>query len=427
MALHTQETIDRVISLRADGFTDREIGELMELPRSSVYTIRTRVEREKDAVTITQVAKELADDELLEANAALAANVQKIRDVQRVERKTFREHSRQVNMLEELHSSMLSILESNSFTDIPLIRDHVPHGRVGGVIQLSDVHFNEFVDDANGNKYDFSVASQRVRKLVDRAIPTFKAHGVNHVVIALTGDIMTSNRRLSEITAMATSRMSGMFIAVDILQQAIRHVAENFEFVTVVSVTGNESRATDFPEWTDYLASESFDIAIHNMLKYLFGDNERVAFIPIANPLEQIVNINDTNILLVHGHGHGGLAMPGKIDGAVQRQMSKYAHMGIRIDYVLCGHYHQANVSDVYSRSGGMVGLNSYADKGLGVAGRASQNIYLVHSDRSVDGLKVDLQNVDGVFGYPFNDRLKLNLKTVSETAGNVVIQQVLV
>ena len=361
------------------------------------------------------------DDELIEENVRLAKRVFKLQDKNRLENKAFREHSRTDNMILALHESMKEILEENQFSELIQLHEYTTGEAPVGIVQLSDVHFNELVEGIDGNNFNFEIASQRLHKLIRKAKPIFKSNDVKEVVLALTGDLMNSDRRLDEITAAATNRSRAVFLAVDIIQQIIRDLNKDFN-VTVASVTGNESRVGEHVHYSDFLAGDSYDIVIHNMLTYLFKGASGVNFIPVTNPLECVVNVNGNNILLVHGHVHKGIAR--NPESEVEKLKARYASRGILISYVLMGHIHCAQVSDLYSRSSGLPGANTYSERALNLVGRASQNVYLVHPTfGEIDGVKIDLQNVDTEPMYEFDTTLASYTK--KQPKGTVLIQSV--
>ena len=53
------------------------------------------------------------------------------------------------------------------------------------------------------------------------------------------------------------------------MQQAIKELTEHFN-VTVSSITGNESRVGEFVHYSNFLAGDSYDCVIHNMLRVAF-------------------------------------------------------------------------------------------------------------------------------------------------------------
>jgi len=85
-------------------------------------------------------------------------------------------------------------------------------------------------------------------------------------------------------------------------------------------------------------------------------------------------------------------------------------------------------IADGYARSSSLVGTNDYAEKALGLAGRASQNLYIVHQTGGFDGIKIDLQNTDGIEGYDIEDKLiAYNTKSANKVRKPDVIHQVVV
>ena len=108
----------------------------------------------------------VSDVELLRENVKYRKEKQKAQDVNRVERKAFREHARINNALSEYNKELIKILK-----EFPIKR-YKPidtRGSKGvGLIQLSDLHFNELVS-MESNKYDFDVASKRLRTFIRKA------------------------------------------------------------------------------------------------------------------------------------------------------------------------------------------------------------------------------------------------------------------
>jgi len=364
------------------------------------------------------------DAEIIETNIRLAKKAQQLQDTQRIERKSFREFSRVDTMISVMHDEMKSILQENDFhlktkEHTASVKSKAPVG----IVQLSDVHFNELIELEN-NKYNFNVASKRLHKLIRKAKVHFKAHGMKNVALLLTGDLLNSDRRLDEITNAATNRTRALFLAVDILQQVIFDLNEDFN-VTVASVVGNESRVGEHIHHTDFLAGDSYDAAIHNMLTYLFKGSKGVNFIPMDNPIECVVNINGNNILMVHGNLHKGLAR--NPEPEVEKIKARFAAHGISIQYVICGHIHHALVSDLYARSSGLPGSNAYSERALNLSGRSSQNVFLVYDKLGeIDGVKIDLQIVDDEPEYPFDETL-ISYNNKNHNKGTYIIQSVII
>ena len=362
-------------------------------------------------------SEEEMDEDILLSNTLLQRKVQKLQDINRIERKGWRHDSRVVNALEEYNKSLIESLKLVDLSAFSIKHDSVAKSPVG-IITLSDLHLNELVS-LNHNKYDFTVASKRLKLLASRAKVYFKAMGVKQILVAQLGDILNSNRRIDELVNMATNRAKASILAVYLLEQFILDLNSEFN-VACLAVSGNESRIDKEWGWSDNLASDNFDVTIFNTLKYIFRDCQGITFVD-GDIVEQVVHINGSNFLFTHG-----MQVASDIEKSVQQLKGKYSSQGITVDYVLMGHIHSARVGDTYARNSSLVGANAYSDKGLNLDSRASQNLIIVYSDYNRDGVKVDLQNVGEIDGYDIVPQLEAyDAKSASKLKNNMVILQV--
>ena len=118
--------------------------------------------------------------ELIQENVRLAKQKQSAQDINRIERKTFREYARIENAISHYSKRLLQIFENYKLSKYT--HKYKENNKAVGVIQFSDVHFNELVNLPH-NKYDFSVASARCKAFVDKATIYFKAMGVTNVLM----------------------------------------------------------------------------------------------------------------------------------------------------------------------------------------------------------------------------------------------------
>jgi transposase-like protein/predicted phosphodiesterase len=345
------------------------------------------------------------DSEIVEQNAKLARKNQALMDSNRIERKSFRESARVYNMVEELTQRLIETFTLRKF-HLGTVQ-HAPKSDGPapiGVIQLSDLHVNSVIQDVQENTFNLDIASRRIAKHVRQSSGRFKADGVEKVVIALTGDLVKNIQHLSEISSNSISRANCTFVIVDIIAQIVKELNDDGFNVVIASIVGNESRATEHIHETDFLASDSFDLMIHKILQYVLKNEPGVKVLPMENTMEMVLNLNGSNLLMIHGHGHGRSAGTATLEKAFDTLAARYASMGTRIDYMICGHIHQAYISDKFARSGSIMGTDEYAARKLNLWGRASQNSYVFYADGSIDGFKHDLQNVEGWTGYPIDE-----------------------
>jgi len=361
--------------------------------------VKSRTIRD-DIKRLEKVAKENdveTDEELEEYCVKLAKQKQKLQDTNRIERKSFRESARIENAVEALNEELIKILKKNSFHTWNGESQTNPTHNGYGVIQFSDCHLNELVDLPT-NKYDIEIANKRIRKHVTESIEYFQNNEISTVLVAFTGDLINSDRRLDEKLNMATNRTRAMFMAIDIFKQAIEELSGYFN-IHVASVTGNESRVNEDYGWSDALLSDNYDYAIHNILKKLFEGSDKVSFIGDCEA-EKVVNVGGVNLLMVHGN-----QVPKNITQGLSKLKARYMASEIDIDYMIHGHLHECLIADTYARSASTVGANAYSENGLQLVSRASQNCYRV-KDGSMEGHRIDLQNVDKYEGYDITESI---------------------
>ncbi len=346
----------------------------------------------------------VSDKEIVEENIKLAKQKQRAQDLNRIANKSFREYAREENALVEYNKELIKVLKENSL-DVKLTKHKTKKGSVV-LVQIADTHFNELVD-MESNQYDFKIASQRLQKFAYYVKEYAKLHKATSFLVAITGDLINSDRRLDEKLSMATNRAKATFLGVHLLKHFILDLQE-FADVKVCCVTGNESRVNQELGWVDLCASDNYDFTIFEMLRLLLP---KIEFLRGDNALEMVISINGNNVLVIHGHQLGRMT-----SNDVGKVVSKYAHKGIIIDFIICGHLHETMIRDSIARSASLVGSNAYSEKALNLSGKAAQNIYIFTNDGRQD-VRIDLQETDGWDGYNIDEELfSYNTKSLSKT-----------
>ena len=356
----------------------------------------------------------IADKDIIEYNIRLAKQKQKFQDLNRIERKAFREDSRQENALIEYNSEIIKLLKRESLKTKLSKKKHNSEAAI--VCQLADLHLNELVE-LESNKYDFDIASKRLQKYAYKVKEYVKFHKANKVLIAITGDLINSDRRLDEKLSMATNRAKATFLGVHLLKYFILDINEIAE-VQVCCVTGNESRVNFELGFVDMVASDNYDFTIFEMLRLLLPD---INFLR-GDALELVVEINGKNMLVIHGH------QLSKMDSnVVGKVISKYSAKGVIIDFIICGHLHETIIRDNIARSASLVGSNAYSENALNLAGTAAQNIYCFTDDGRHD-VRIDLQETKGWDGYNIKEELfAYNAKSVQKTHKKETIFKIII
>ena len=345
---------------------------------------------------------EIADKEVIEENLKLAKRSQKQADLNRIKNKSFREHVRLENALVEYNKALIDILKTESLKTT--IKQHESKGKQAIIVQIADTHFNELVSLKN-NKYDFEVASKRLQKFAHHIKEYASFYNVSEIFIAITGDLLNSDRRLDEKLAMSTNRAKATFLGVHLLKHFILDL-NSIANVSVGCVSGNESRAYELG-WVDMVATDNYDFTIFEILRMLLPD---INFIT-SGGLELVVEVNGHNVLLIHGHQLGNMQ-----NDKIAKVISKYARNGIILDFMMCGHLHETKITDMFARSSSLVGANAYSENALLLSSRAAQNIYIMKDNERHD-IRIDLQHTKGFKGYAINKELSAyNAKSLDKT-----------
>ena len=330
--------------------------------------------------------------ELLMVNTRLAKDKQRLLDSNRIERKAFREYARIENAVVEYSDQLREVLEKHRLHK--LTKSHPSSSSGAGIFHITDPHMNELIE-LSFNRYDFGVASQRMQKMVSVAKTVFGAFGVQNVLVAMTGDLLNSDRRMDELLNGATNRSQATFLAVDILQQTLLDLNKDYN-LSVVSVSGNESRIRDEIGHSDLMATDNYDATIFNVLEYIFREGEGIEFVR-SDPWETVAKVGGKSILIIHGHEK---LLLGNVEQGVIRMIGKWSERGYNIDFVIFGHLHYARIGEVFARGASLAGANTYTDRSLHLITKASQNIHVITAEGDIHSMKVDLQNTEGIPGY---------------------------
>jgi predicted phosphodiesterase len=377
-------------------------GDIQEV-KNEEFWHRINISDIRDVYTTGYTREDFTDEMVKLRKSKLLAQ-----DKLRVERGAFNKNLRTLNALEELNKEVIESLKQLPRKEVKISKDTTGAKNPVGVIIISDVHFNEIIN-TQGNTYDFKIASKRLKKLAIRAKKYFKDNNVDQVVICFLGDLLNSDRRLSEVFNMVTNRSRAMVLGFYLLKQFIQDIRQTVSNAVIASVSGNEGRIS--PEefcTSDILATYNYDYTIHEFLKIAFEKDEGVKFID-GDFAEKLLNINNSNVLILHG-----VSLKSDLEKSVQQMFGRYSANGVNIDYLFCGHYHSARIGDTFARCGSLCGGNSYSEGALNLNSRASQLIGIFYPDKTNEVLRVDLQDTKDIEGYEIIEALEeYNAKSV--------------
>jgi len=342
----------------------------------------------------------------------LSKQVQRFQDINRIERGTRRNLMKYEIFFEDYCNELITLLKEKNF-ESNIINHKETEVKKIGIIQLSDLHFNEIVSLPE-NRFDFDIASKRLEKLANKAKLYFKTNGITNILIACVGDFINSDRRLDELLSMATNRARAVFIATKILEQFILDLNKDFN-IDFSGVTGNESRIQKDLGFSDLAASDSYDMTVYNMLRYLL-QGDKIRFY-LGNPNEIVINILGQNILLLHGNN---FQRDSSLDKKIADIISKYNSQNINIRFTILGHFHSTMISNNYARGASLVGANTYSSYNLQYGSRASQNIHIMEENGNIDSINIDLQEYESYEGYNIKEETEFFTPLSSSIKNNV-------
>lgn len=373
--------------------------------------------------TVTRyISQSEIDHEILTENVRLAKQRQSHQDRNRIERKSFREYARIENAVLE-YSKAISDQLARHGAKLPKKLNLKPLGVVNGgvgIIQITDTHFNELID-LDHNKYDFRIASQRLKKLITESIGYFEYRGVERVLMAFTGDLLNSDRRLDELLSQSVNRSKASLLSTHIILQSILEVAHYYP-VDIISVMGNESRTKKEMAFSNDVISDNYDFTIMAMCKKIVevAGYKNITFGSI-DTMEAVVNFGEQKWLFMHD-----VPKVTTRQNNTQSTIGRYFLADSPIDFVVGGHVHAHRGTDISCRAGSMAGSNAYNEHALNLHGRASSVCYVVKGkDRFYQ--YIDLQNADNE-GYEIETELEAyNAKSVSKTREGTRILEIVI
>lgn len=325
-----------------------------------------------------------------------AARDQKLRDDRRIARKEQRDAARSEVLVQQAKSELAKASEVAAEAEAFYASQRYGSQlrcRGGSIMaQLSDLHFGCTVkgleERNNANEYNLDIAAHRLATFAQQVIFYGVAHSAAECVIALTGDVFDSkigkeryDKMLNSETTATQSYLRGRDLVIQFVE-TIRQ-SEVFGSIRIVGISGNEARLYSDRGISHVMAADNWDSLLNADLasRYIgsdvecdFGVNRYVA------------EVQGWKVLLLHG------------DTGIDSKLSQTKVQSVLgthgADFGISGHIHDTLVTGKWIRSASLVGTDFYAGDGLGLEGRACQNVFwLAPGQRNT--YAVDLQTPD--------------------------------
>lgn len=241
------------------------------------------------------------------------------------------------------------------------------------LVCLSDLHIGALVD-TDVNKYDYSVAKERMQKYLDRVIEDIKKNNVSEVYLMNLGDVIENPYMHNLAYSCEFTLAEQITRASDIIIKFIIGLSVHVN-VTVSGIAGNHDRLSEDKHKSldgDH-AVKGVNYAIETFIEN--SEIERVKYVQ-AKDYEHSILINGLNILALHGD------LDSKDDKSI---LSKHSTLkSINYNIIVMGHYHTRELKElgddkVLAVSGSLKGADNYSLNKLRKVSSASQMYVIIN------------------------------------------------
>lgn len=236
---------------------------------------------------------------------------------------------------------------------------------------LSDIHYGEVVDPAvvNGvNKYNTAIARDRIQKWADKIVLICR-HYVKAtypgIVVPLLGDLFSGSIHDELDATNEVTAPQALLDLLAILKGTLVKLANEFEHVKVVAVSGNHGRLDQKPRFKQ-AAYRNWDWLLCCLLERLFVEagDKRITW-QVAASHDTQFEVYGTKFNASHGEELKG---GGGIQGALSpwmigdyRKRKRARAMDQDYDYMLIGHWHVRDAFGGIIANGTVKGYDEYA------------------------------------------------------------------
>lgn len=298
----------------------------------------------------------IEDNDILEEIELKKLELEKERIRFQDQRREYKKYLRQDARFEHLRDTMVNEIKNNLNKVRPLIGSPLGINTSDreAVLILSDWHIGS-TSDNYWNKFDLSVAKERVDKLLDKTIQHCLTHKVSTIHIELLGDLTNGYLHLGNRVENEEDVISQVMTVSEMLSQFINTLSCYVDKVKVYSSTGNHGRCST--NLKDSLDLENFERLITWYLKARI-DNSKVEF--ISNEVDDnLIVIKFLNEVIYAVHGH--LDKPNVMINNWCKMLKEFpteAHLG---------HFHSYKEFDEYDMTttvnGTLSGVDEFAKK----------------------------------------------------------------
>ena len=255
---------------------------------------------------------------------------------------------------------------------------------------LTDPHIGEIVsaEETGGlGQYNMTIFGRRLGMWAEKVqgLVELKRSGIHipDLKVLCLGDFVTGEIHEELVRTNADNIIGSVSTGAYMIAQALTSLAEHFENVDVHCVVGNHGRLRKKPymkeKWVNW------DYILYQTMAMFMKNQPNVRF-HIPKSFYQIVTIENTKLLILHGDGiRGSMGIPWYgIERAVLKLKETLGKKGEGFDRVAMGHFHDPITTERYIVGGTMKGCDEFSLTALHVGGEPSQTLFYVHPKHGI-------------------------------------------
>lgn len=276
--------------------------------------------------------------------------------------------------------------------------DHIVNGKTASVpiLCLGDWHYGEVVrpSEAGGYTFNAQVAEDRIRRTIEKTVSLTRdaLAGLEYpgIVCALLGDMVSGSLHPELAESDEFSIFKSILKVRDLIVATIKALADEFGRVFVPTAVGNHGRILDRKPRAKGYSERNVDWLVYQIVASEFASDPRVT-IMIPDSGETVFRVYGRTFLLTHGDqlgtrgGDGIIGALGPIMRGSMKTLRSVASLGIDIDHLVIGHWHQSLYLPNVTVNGSIKGPDEYCLKLLRApAEDPSQTLMIMHPEHGV-------------------------------------------
>lgn len=267
-------------------------------------------------------------------------------------------------------------MSDKKMLEVPETPIDTSRGEGWALLNIGDWHYGLIIDNY-WNKYDVSIAKDRISKLIAQVRDDCWRHGVTHLVINGLGDYISGNIHLPLRLNSQEDVISQVMDVSEVMAEMLSLLSKYF-YIDCYTVYGNHGRVT--PDKKESLSLENFERIIEWYLMSRLKDNPRVSINVTTDCSGDMVvyDVKGWHIGLIHGD-----------KDKVSKAASNMTLMTRQpFDLIITAHKHHFNADETNGcmviANPSLMGVDDYA-KDLRVTSYPAQTLIIVGDKSPVE------------------------------------------